>query len=124
MSGGRALQAGDWIASYRIEAISGRVGLGRPELIQALEAVLASSRCSRFRTAHCWPTAWVVERDWPSLEGHRRANGQRHGLAGGKPVALIDGASGRALSYPSLSERYAPKASSYRIVGDDFPLAE
>ena len=29
--GGRALQAGDWIASYRIEAISGRAGLGRPE---------------------------------------------------------------------------------------------
>jgi hypothetical protein len=44
MSGGRALQAGDWIASYRIEAISGRAGLGRPELIQALEAVLAQPK--------------------------------------------------------------------------------
>ncbi len=44
MSGGRALQAGVWIASYRIEAISGRAGLRRPELIQALEAVLAQPK--------------------------------------------------------------------------------
>jgi hypothetical protein len=43
MSGGRALQAGDWIASYRIEAISVRARLG-PELIQALEAVLAQPK--------------------------------------------------------------------------------
>jgi hypothetical protein len=43
MSGGRALQAGDWIVSYRIEAISGRAGLGRPELIQALEAVFGQT---------------------------------------------------------------------------------